>query len=205
MYWNKKTGHFRVGKYFYEPISESTDRISPARDPITGRKVDKAASVRIRWENDNRSTNEELVARVHVHPNTHYRAALYPSWSDIGLIDLVRRNASYSGLHYGVDNKKWPHAYEFILFPPGKHYDPAEKSNIKQVDKISMLMHYTPWRISESKDWWDTWEESRGTNVMVMDKLDQFVFRFNDDGTIVDGGIAIENQNLNDKINNLCD
>lgn len=120
-------------------------------------------------------------------------------------MSLVRRNPTYKGQSLGVDNKKWPHSFEFILFPPSKHFDSTGQSKIRQVDETSMLMHNSGLSYRKASKLWKGSHRTKGTDDTIFQQLDKFIFRFSDKGTIVEGNLGIENKQLNDEIKNLCE
>ena len=197
VYWNKRTGRFRVGKYSYGPISLSTERVSPAYDPVTGKIVDRAGTVRIDWKGDNLKRDEELVARVHIHPKTYYRRALYPSVGDIGAINKIRRRAV-------VHNRQWNHVHDFILFPPTKDLERAKFHNGKQNNEITMLLHDSKWNRDKAQEMWSKLIDSFDEDKSVYNELDKHIYRMNESGKVVDGTLDSENHDLDDKIEEFC-
>ena len=198
VYWNKRTGLFRVGKYTYGPISESTERMYPAYDPVTGNAVDRAGTVRIDWKSDNLKHDEELVARVHLHPKTYYRRALYPSAGDIAGIDEIRR---YALIH----NRKWNHVHDFILLPPTKDFDRAKFQNGKQNNEITMLIHDSKWTSAKAEDMWSKLIESLDEDKSVYYELDKHIYRMNESGKVVEGPPDSESYDLDNRIEEFCE
>lgn len=197
VYWNKRTGQFRTGKYSYGPISESTERMYPAYDPVTLKHGLRAGSVQINWTNDNLANDEELIARVHVHPKTYYREALYPSLSDIVGIDYIRKNKN-------VHNREWKHVQDFILFPPTKNYELAKKYDGKTDSKITMLVHDSKWSLAQANKEWSKRKESLVKRKSVYDNFDKYTYRLDETGKVVEGKINFDGVDLDDQIEKNC-
>ncbi len=197
VYWNRRTGRFRVGEYSYGPISYSTEKVGPAYDPVTGENFDRAGMVQSEWKGDKLTSDEELVARVHIHPKTFYRTALYPSAADIGSLDDIRNNAI-------VHNQKWDHVQDFILFPPTKNYELAKLWNGKQNDQITMLIHDSRWNRFEAITKWDRLRDTEGQDLSVLNELDEHIFRLDETGKVVEGKSDLESYDLDNKIDETC-
>ncbi len=197
MYWNRRTGRFRVGRYSYGPISYSTEKVGPAYDPVTGEDVDRAGRVQLEWKGDKLTKDEELVARVHIHPKTFYRTALYPSAADIGSINYIRNNAI-------VHNQKWDHVQDFILLPPTKNFELATIRKGKQNDQISMLLHDSKWNLEKAEEKWEKLENTRGKDKSVLNELDEHIFRLDETGKVVEGKLDLQSYDLDNKIDETC-
>ena len=187
-----------MGNYNYGPISNSTERMSPAYDPITLKAVPRAGTVRINWKNDKIANDEELVARVHVHPNTFYREALYPSTSDIIGFNRLRNKRI-------VHNRKWKHVHDFILLPPSKNTELARLKNGKIEKNVTMLLQNSNWNIEKATKAWKSWYINNSNVNSVLNELEDSIYRFDGEGKIVSGKLKNDKFNFDEHIENYCE